>query len=172
MWILQPNTSGPHKVRPEHDTTLQGIDPTKAQALALIDLGALNPEWGGHKIPLISCFLNEHLRLKKVGEHTWAQDESFGDMLEWAEPFEGGVTQFEGFPSAESAELVEVEHVDEREAGVWFHLRGEPHWVQSEDAPGSEYIFVGQVASYYINSVTYLFWHPETHDIVCACQFS
>lgn len=172
MFMIQPQNGGIHSIRPKHETVLSGIDPNKAQVLALIDIGVVHPEYAGQKVPFIHYCVNESLRLKKTDEGVWIQDLSYGDTLEWSEPFEEGTSQFEGIVPSEQAELVEVESVDQPTAGMWFHIGDEPKWVQSSDHPGSDYFFVGQVESYYNYTTVYTFYHRTRSEVVFICQFS
>ena len=170
-FILKPCPDGTHSIRPDHSTTIPSIDANKAQAMALIDLGAVDPALAGRKVPFLTYFINEPLRLRQEGSE-WVQDTVAGDTLEWAEPFDGGASSFEDITPAAEAELVEVETVDKRAAGVWFQIGGEPRWVQSDDGPSAPHIFVGQMESWYANGTIYMFYNPQTNSIIFECQFS
>jgi len=172
MFILQAKDGGVHSIRPEHKTTLSGVDPAKAQALALIDLGVIDPDLAGHKIPFINYCINERLRLKVSDDGHWVINTEYGDIFEWADPFESGVEVFDEITPTLEAELIEVERVDERSAGIWFHIGGEPRWVQSDERPDSDYLFVGQMASYYSHTTTYAFYHPGKRELIFECQFT
>ena len=66
MFILQAKTGEPHSIRPQHNEILSGIDSSKAQVLALINLGVIDSTLAGHTVPSVAYFVNEPLRLKKV----------------------------------------------------------------------------------------------------------
>jgi hypothetical protein len=168
-FILQPQSGGVHSIRPDHDTTLPGIDRSKAQVLALIDLSVIDPALAGRKVPFVSYFVSESLRLRDAGDGSWVQDTEHGDTLEWAEPFEGGPGQFDGITPAAGAILTESE---QRSADVSFQLGGQPRWVQGDEAPGEPYIFVGQMESRYSNATIYAFYHPDKREIMFECQFT
>ncbi|MFT5680272.1 MAG: hypothetical protein ACI8RZ_001178 [Myxococcota bacterium] len=170
--ILQASVGGLHAVRPSPEATLPTADRSKVQALALIDLGVVDPALAGRKVPFISYFINESLTFTQAADGTWSQDTEHGDALEWAEPFEGGVEQFANIAPVAEAALVEVERVDERAAGIWFQIGGEPRWVQSDENPGPDYIFVGQMECWYANGTIYGFYHAEKQAMHFECQFS
>ena len=65
-----------------------------------------------------------------------------------------------------------MESVDEFSAGIWFHIGGQPQWVQSDEHPGSEYIFVGQMQSCYTNTTIYAFYDHSQQEVIFQCQFT
>lgn len=183
MHILKPSEDGVHVQHPRREVvTRPPLDPNFFEPLALIDLSVVDPALAGRKCLCVAMNVgtcDEFVVLGEQDDGTWTvvsvdgtppKDPTKGSP--WAEPFENGPEGFDELPTFEAADLVEAERGAFPRADQVTVQTGEPDWVQGDDSPGGDWVFVARLDSPHLFGSMFVFYDVARRQAYHRIQFT